>query len=167
MFRIGNGIDVHRFDDADEANDTQSEHGFVLGGVRIAYERNLIAHSDGDVLTHALMDALLGALALGDIGTHFPDSDDRYCDVSSLVLLDTVMEKVRDSGWQLGNADITVVAQAPKISPHVPAIRQVLAERMQVNIDLLSVKATTTESLGFTGRGEGIAVYATALLSRN
>ena len=160
MIRIGNGIDVHRFDSA------VGEHEICLGGVAIAHEHKLLAHSDGDVLTHALMDALLGALALGDIGTHFPDTDQQYRNVSSLLLLDEVMAKVSEAGWQLGNADITVVAQAPKISPHVSAIRSTLAERIGTANENISVKATTSEGLGFTGRGEGIAVFATVLLHK-
>ena len=111
------------------------------------------------------MDALLGALALGDIGSHFPDSDEQYKDVSSLVLLDEVTAKVSEEGWQLGNADITVVAQSPKLSPHILTIRESLASRMKVDIDQISVKATTSEGLGFTGRGDGIAVFVTVLLT--
>jgi len=160
MIRIGNGIDVHRFD---------TEAGgkaIVLGGISIPHKHALLAHSDGDVLTHALMDALLGALALGDIGQHFPDTDEKYRGVSSMSLLDEVMNKVHDAGWQLGNADITVVAQAPRLSPHIESIRNSLAAGMNVAVDLLSVKATTSEGLGFTGRGEGIAVFATVLLNK-
>ncbi len=160
MIRIGNGIDVHRFD---------TEAGgkaIVLGGISITHTHALLAHSDGDVLTHALMDALLGALALGDIGQHFPDTDEKYRGVSSMSLLDEVMNKVHDAGWQLGNADITVVAQAPRLSPHIESIRNSLAAGMNVAVDLLSVKATTSEGLGFTGRGEGIAVFATVLLNK-
>jgi len=163
VIRTGNGIDVHRFDDLSEV--TSDENEIILGGVRIPHERCLLAHSDGDVLTHALMDALLGALALGDIGSHYPDSDEQYKDVSSLVLLDEVTAKVSEEGWQLGNADITVVAQSPKLSPHILTIRESLASRMKVDIDQISVKATTSEGLGFTGRGEGIAVFVTVLLT--
>jgi len=160
MIRIGNGIDVHRFDT--EAGDK----AIVLGGISIPYTHALLAHSDGDVLTHALMDALLGALGLGDIGQHFPDTVEKYRDVSSMSLLDEVMNKVNDSGWQLGNADITVVAQAPRLSRHIESIKNSLAAGMKVAADLVSVKATTSEGLGFTGRGEGIAVLATVLLTK-
>lgn len=160
MIRIGNGIDVHRFD-------TQSgDKAVILGGISIPHTYALLAHSDGDVLTHALMDALLGALALGDIGQHFPDADEKYSDASSMSLLDEVMNEVNDAGWQLGNADITVVAQAPRLSPHIESIRNSLAAGMKVAADLVSVKATTSEGLGFTGRGEGIAVFATVLLTK-
>lgn len=157
-FRIGNGIDVHRFGEA------SGEHDIILGGITIAHDRALLAHSDGDVLAHALMDALFGALALGDIGTHFPDTDAQYLGASSMDLLQQVIALVKKAGWQLGNADITVVAQAPKLAPHVEAIRQTLAAGMQCNFDQVSIKATTSEGLGFTGRGEGIAVFASVLL---
>jgi len=157
--RIGNGIDVHRFD-MSEAEDSS----IILGGVTIPHQFRLLAHSDGDVLTHALMDAMLGALALGDIGTHFPDSDERYRGISSLELLEIVHHLIIEKGWQIGNADMTIVAQAPKIAPHVAAICNSLSQALSVRQDQISVKATTTETLGFTGRGEGIAVYATVLL---
>jgi 2-C-methyl-D-erythritol 2,4-cyclodiphosphate synthase len=160
MIRIGNGIDVHRFDT--EAGDK----AIVLGGISMSHTHALLAHSDGDLLTHALMDAFLGALALGDIGQHFPDTDEKYRDVSSMCLLDVVMNKVKDAGWQLGNVDITVVAQAPRLSPHIEPIRNSLAAGMKVEADLVSVKATTSEGLGFTGRSEGIAVFATVLLTK-
>lgn len=153
--RIGSGFDVHAFTDGDHV---------VIGGVRIAHSRALLAHSDGDVLIHALCDALLGALALGDIGVHFPPSDQRWKGADSTELLAQVMAMVRGRGHELGNADMTVICEAPKINPHVPAMRARLAEVMGVDIDRLSVKATTTEKLGFTGRGEGIAAQATVLL---
>ncbi|MFM6988378.1 MAG: 2-C-methyl-D-erythritol 2,4-cyclodiphosphate synthase [Arenimonas sp.] len=153
--RIGSGFDVHAFTDGDQV---------VIGGVRIAHDRALLAHSDGDVLIHALCDALLGALALGDIGVHFPPSDARWKGADSTELLAQVMAMVRGRGHELGNADMTVICEAPKINPHVPAIRARLAEVMGVDIDRLSIKATTTEKLGFTGRGEGIAAQATVLL---
>ena len=153
--RIGSGFDVHAFTDGDHV---------VIGGVRIAHSRALLAHSDGDVLIHALCDALLGALALGDIGVHFPPSDARWKGADSTELLAQVMAMVRGRGHELGNADLTVICEAPKINPHVPAMRARLAEVMGVDIDRLSVKATTTEKLGFTGRGEGIAAQATVLL---
>ena len=153
--RIGSGFDVHAFTDGDQV---------VIGGVRIAHDRSLLAHSDGDVLIHALCDALLGALALGDIGVHFPPSDARWKGADSTELLVQVMAMVRGRGHELGNADMTVICEAPKINPHVPAMRARLAEVMGVDIDRLSIKATTTEKLGFTGRGEGIAAQATVLL---
>lgn len=155
--RIGSGFDVHAFTDGDHV---------VIGGVRIAHSRALLAHSDGDVLIHALCDALLGALALGDIGVHFPPSDQRWKGADSTELLAQVMAMVRGRGHELGNADMTVICEAPKINPHVPAMRARLAEVMGVDIDRLSVKATTTEKLGFTGRGEGIAAQATVLLEK-
>ncbi len=153
--RIGSGFDVHAFTDGDQV---------VIGGVRIAHSRALLAHSDGDVLIHALCDALLGALALGDIGVHFPPSDARWKGADSAELLAQVMAMVRGRGYALGNADMTVICEAPKINPHVPAMRARLAEVMGVETDRLSIKATTTEKLGFTGRGEGIAAQATVLL---
>lgn len=153
--RIGSGFDVHAFTDGEQV---------VIGGVRIAHSRALLAHSDGDVLIHALCDALLGALALGDIGVHFPPSDARWKSADSTELLAQVMAMVRSCGHELGNADMTVICEAPKINPHVPAMRARLAEVMGVDVDRLSVKATTTEKLGFTGRGEGIAAQATVLL---
>lgn len=159
--RIGNGLDVHRF----ASGETKAD-GIILGGVNIPHEQHLEAHSDGDVLTHALMDALLGALALGDIGGHFPDSDSRYRGISSLSLLEEVMTLITGKGWQLGNADITVIAQAPKLAPHIQAIRESLAPVLNAGVDQVSVKATTSEELGFTGRKEGIAVIATVLLNR-
>lgn len=155
--RIGSGFDVHAFTAGDSV---------MLGGVRIAHSHGLLAHSDGDVLIHALCDALLGALALGDIGVHFPPDDMRWKDADSADLLAQCMRLVRGKGFELGNADMTVVCEAPKINPHVPAMRTRLAAVMQVDIDRLSVKATTTEKLGFTGRGEGIAAQATVLLEK-
>ncbi len=155
--RIGSGFDVHAFSAGDAV---------TLGGVRIAHSHGLLAHSDGDVLIHALCDALLGALALGDIGVHFPPDDLRWKDADSTVLLAQCMLLVRGKGFELGNADMTVVCEAPKINPHVPTMRARLAAVMQVDIDRLSVKATTTEKLGFTGRGEGIAAQAMVLLEK-
>lgn len=155
--RIGSGFDVHAFTAGDAV---------TLGGVRIAHSHGLLAHSDGDVLIHALCDALLGALALGDIGVHFPPDDLRWKDADSADLLAQCMQLVRGRGFELGNADMTVVCEAPKINPHVSAMRARLAAVMQVDTDRLSVKATTTEKLGFTGRGEGIAAQATVLLEK-
>jgi 2-C-methyl-D-erythritol 2,4-cyclodiphosphate synthase len=153
--RIGHGYDVHRFGEGD----------FVtLGGVRIPHRFGLIAHSDGDVLLHALSDALLGAAALGDIGQHFPDTDPRFKDVDSRALLRHVLGLVHAKGWQVGNVDATIVAQAPKMAPHIPAMRERIAADLEVDLDQVNVKATTTEKLGFTGREEGIAVHAVALL---
>lgn len=157
--RIGNGIDVHRF-----SGEEVSDGFIILGGVEIPHSRALLAHSDGDVLTHALMDAMLGALALGDIGQHFPDSDDSWRGADSLLLLERVTAMVADAGWSLGNADITVVAQAPRLAPYTAAIQQRLAPVLGVEPSCLGVKATTSEKLGFTGREEGIAVFASVLL---
>lgn len=153
--RIGSGFDVHAFGDGNHV---------VLGGVRIAHTRGLLAHSDGDVLIHALCDALLGALALGDIGVHFPPSDPRWKDADSTLLLAQCMTMVRDRGFELANLDATLICEFPKINPHVAAMRARLAEVMQCDIARISVKATTTETLGFTGRGEGIAAQAVVLL---
>ena len=155
MMRIGSGFDVHAFGDGDHV---------VLGGVRIAHTRGLLAHSDGDVLIHALCDALLGALALGDIGVHFPPSDPRWKNADSTLLLAQCMTIVRDRGFALANLDATLICEFPKINPHVAAMRARLAEVMQCDIARISVKATTTETLGFTGRGEGIAAQAVVLL---
>jgi 2-C-methyl-D-erythritol 2,4-cyclodiphosphate synthase len=153
--RIGHGYDVHRF----------GEGEFItLGGVRIPHRFGLIAHSDGDVLLHALSDALLGAAALGDIGQHFPDTDPRFKGADSRVLLRHVLGLIQAKGWKVANVDATVVAQAPKMAPHVPAMRELIAEDLQVALEQVNVKATTTEKLGFTGREEGIAVHAVALL---
>ena len=153
--RIGHGYDVHRFCDGE----------FVtLGGVQIAHKFGLLAHSDGDVLLHALSDALLGAAALGDIGKHFPDTDPQFKGADSRVLLRHVLELVKAKGWQVGNVDATIVAQAPKMAPHIDAMRSLIAADLEVALDQVNVKATTTEKLGFTGREEGIAVHAVALL---
>jgi 2-C-methyl-D-erythritol 2,4-cyclodiphosphate synthase len=153
--RIGHGYDVHRFGEGDF---------ITLGGVRIPHKFGLVAHSDGDVLLHALSDALLGAVALGDIGKHFPDTDTTFKGADSRVLLRQVLTLVREKGWQVGNVDTTIVAQAPKMAPHIQTMRERIAEDLQVTLDQVNVKATTTEKLGFTGREEGIAVHAVALL---
>lgn len=155
MTRIGQGFDVHAFGPGDHV---------MLGGVRIPHAQGLIAHSDGDVAVHALCDALLGALALGDIGRHFPDSDPRWRGADSLQLLAHCMELVRERGHALGNADITVICEKPRLAPHVEAMRARIASAMRCGVDAISVKATTTEKLGFTGRGEGIAAMAVVLL---
>jgi len=155
--RIGHGYDVHRFG---------AGTFITLGGVRIAHGFGLLAHSDGDVLLHALCDALLGAAALGDIGKHFPDTDAQFKGVDSRVLLRRVLALVKAKGWQVGNVDATIVAQAPKMAPHIEAMRALLAADLEVELEQVNVKATTTEKLGFTGREEGIAVHAVALLER-
>ena len=153
--RIGHGYDVHRF----------GEGTFVtLGGVQIAHTFGLIAHSDGDVLLHALCDALLGAAALGDIGRHFPDTDAQFKGADSRALLRQVLALVKAKGWKIGNVDATIVAQAPKMAPHIEVMRVLIAADLEVELDQVNVKATTTEKLGFTGREEGIAVHAVALL---
>ena len=153
--RIGHGYDVHRFGDGDF---------ITLGGVQIPHRFGLIAHSDGDVLLHALCDALLGAAALGDIGTHFPDTDAQFKGADSRVLLREVLALVKAKGWKVGNVDSTIVAQAPKMAPHIEAMRARIAADLEVELAQVNVKATTTEKLGFTGREEGIAVHAVALL---
>jgi 2-C-methyl-D-erythritol 2,4-cyclodiphosphate synthase len=153
--RIGQGFDVHAFGAGDHV---------VLGGVRIAHERGILAHSDGDVLIHALCDALLGALALGDIGRHFPPSDARWKDADSRVLLRQVVAMLAARGWCVGNVDATVICEAPRLAPHVDAMRERLAADLAVAVDAVGVKATTSEGLGFTGRGEGIAAQAVALI---
>ena len=155
--RIGNGYDVHAIG---------AGIPMVLGGVSIDSDKGFIAHSDGDVAIHALCDALLGALALGDIGKHFPDSSPEYKGIDSKKLLEKVMEMVSQRGWSLGNADITIALQAPKLAPCIPSMRQTLASLMHCGEDRVSVKATTTEKLGFVGRGEGCQVWATVLLVR-
>jgi len=156
-FRIGHGFDVHAFGEGDHV---------MLGGVRIPFARGLDAHSDGDVVIHALCDALLGALALGDIGTHFPPADPRWRDADSRAFLRHCNALVRERGWALGNADITVICERPKVGPHAATMRAMLADDLGVDVDAVSIKATTTETLGFTGRGEGIAAQAICLLLR-
>ncbi|HEY8011741.1 MAG TPA: 2-C-methyl-D-erythritol 2,4-cyclodiphosphate synthase [Rudaea sp.] len=153
--RIGQGIDIHAFGPGDHV---------VLGGVRIAYERGIVAHSDGDVAIHALCDAILGALALGDIGTHFPPSDERWRGADSRVFLRHCADLMRQQGLGIGNADISIVCERPKIAPHAQAMRANLAADLGCDVQRISVKATTSEKLGFTGRGEGIAAFAVALL---
>lgn len=154
--RIGFGYDVHPF---------APDRELWLGGIRIPYEQGLQGHSDADVLIHALCDALLGAAALRDIGYHFPDTDDNeYTNIDSKILLRRVMEMIRAKGYEVGNCDCTICAQVPKLSPHIEAMRQCLAQVMGVDVDQVSIKATTTEHLGFIGRKEGIAAQAVALL---
>ncbi len=156
--RIGHGYDVHAFGEGDH---------IMLCGVRIAHQNGLMAHSDGDVALHALTDALLGALALGDIGHHFPDDDPTLVDADSRQLLRQVMALVKARGFTLGNADLTIIAQAPKLAAHIAAMRQNLSEDLSGDVDLINVKATTTEKLGFVGREEGIAVHAVVLLKES
>jgi 2-C-methyl-D-erythritol 2,4-cyclodiphosphate synthase len=153
--RIGHGYDVHAFKDGDHV---------VLGGVRIPHNRAFAAHSDGDVLIHALCDALLGAAALGDIGRHFPDTDPAWAGADSRVLLQRVAKLIRAQGYRVGNVDATIIAQAPKMAPHIEAMCANLADDLDVALERVNIKATTTEHLGFTGREEGIAAYAVALL---
>lgn len=157
VFRVGYGYDVHAFGAGER---------IVIGGVGIPHHRGLVAHSDGDVLIHALCDALLGAAALGDIGQHFPDSDPRWQGCDSRLMLRKVMVLVGDQGWQLGNADLTLVVEAPKMAPHIPAMLACLAAELACESAQLNIKATTTEGLGFIGRGEGIACHAVVLLQR-
>ncbi len=157
MMRIGSGFDVHAFTSGDS---------IIIGGVTIPHSHALLAHSDGDVLIHALCDALLGALALGDIGVHFPPSDARWKNADSTDLLKHCMQLITERGYQLGNADITIICELPKMNPHISAMRNRLAELMHVSVEQISIKATTTEQLGFTGRKEGIAAQAVVLLSK-
>ncbi len=156
--RIGHGFDVHKFG---------GDKPLMLGGVEVPYECGLIAHSDGDVVLHAISDAILGAVALGDIGKHFPDTDAEFAGADSRVLLRHCLKLAHNKGYRVGNLDVTVIAQAPKMLPHIEAIRAVLAQDLQVDIDAINVKATTTEKLGFTGRKEGIAVEAVVLMQGN
>lgn len=155
--RVGHGYDVHRLVEG---------RALILGGVTVPFDRGLLGHSDADVLTHAVMDALLGAAALGDIGQLFPDSDEAYAGADSIALLERVTALLREHGWQVGNVDATVVAQTPKLAPYIPEMRRRLAEAMGLDVDCVSVKATTEERLGFTGSGEGMAAHAVALIER-
>lgn len=155
--RIGHGYDVHKLVEGRK---------LVLGGVEIPHTVGLLGHSDADVLTHALMDALLGAAALGDIGKHFPDTDGAYKDISSLILLQRVRDSLSEKGYTLVNADVTVIAQAPKLSAYIPAMRETLARTLQTDTERINIKATTEEHLGFTGRKEGIAAHAVVLIER-
>ncbi|WP_036248782.1 2-C-methyl-D-erythritol 2,4-cyclodiphosphate synthase [Methylobacter sp. BBA5.1] len=157
MIRVGQGYDVHRF---------KEDGDVILGGVKIDYEKGLEAHSDGDVVLHALSDALLGAAALGDIGKHFPDTDPEFKGADSRVLLRHVYGIVQEKGYSLVNADITIIAQAPKMSPYISAMCRNIADDLKVDVDCINVKATTTEKLGFEGRKEGIAVQAVVLIEK-
>ncbi|MGI8561816.1 MAG: 2-C-methyl-D-erythritol 2,4-cyclodiphosphate synthase [Luteimonas sp.] len=157
MIRIGQGYDVHAFGDGDHV---------MLGGVRIPHARGVLAHSDGDVVLHALCDAMLGALALGDIGVHFPASDPEWKGADSRTFLRRCNALIGERGWRLGNADVTVVCEAPKVAPHAEAMRVCIADDLGVGVEVVSVKATTSERLGFIGRSEGIAAFASCLLQR-
>lgn len=156
--RIGHGFDVHKFG---------GQGPIVLAGVEIPFEFGFVAHSDGDVAIHALCDAILGALCLADIGNHFPDTDGQYENISSRILLRHVVGLMREKGYELSNADITIVAQAPKIAPHLLAMRTCLAQDLHCNLDQINVKATTTEKLGYVGKKQGISVHAVVLLTEN
>lgn len=155
--RIGHGFDVHAFSEGDHV---------MLGGIRVPHARGIQAHSDGDVVIHALCDAILGALALGDIGRHFPPADERWRDADSRQFLRHCRALASERGWVVGNLDITVVCERPRVGPHVDAIRTAIASELGIDLDAVSVKATTTETLGFTGREEGIAAQAVCLLAR-
>lgn len=155
--RIGHGFDVHAFEEGDH---------IVVGGVNIPFNKALKAHSDGDVAIHALCDALLGAAALGDIGQHFPDTDAEFSAIDSRILLRNVVELLRQKGFECENIDLTIVAEAPKMAPHIVTMRERIADDLKLSIDEVNVKATTSEKLGYTGRGEGIAAYAVALLEK-
>lgn len=155
--RIGHGFDVHKFG---------GDAPLLLGGVHVPYELGLIAHSDGDVVLHAISDAILGSVALGDIGKHFPDTDEKFKGADSRQLLRHCYTLARDKGFELGNLDVTIIAQVPKMAPYIEAIREVLSHDLETSIENINVKATTTEKLGFTGRKEGIAVEAVVLVTK-
>lgn len=157
MLRIGQGYDAHRFSEGGQ---------LVLGGVPIKYEKSLAAHSDGDVALHALCDALLGAAAMGDIGRHFPDTDQNFKGIDSRILLRNVCAKLTAQGYSVGNVDVTIVAQKPKLAPYIDRMRATIATDLQIEIDAVNVKATTTEGMGFEGRGEGISSSAVAILDK-
>jgi len=153
--RIGHGFDAHRFGEGDS---------ITIGGVAIPHTQGLIAHSDGDVLIHAICDAILGAMALGDIGKHFPDNDPAFKNIDSAELLKSVMQSASDKGYKVGNLDCTVIAQAPRLGAHIPAMQTKLSMLLNVEADAVNVKATTTEKMGYTGRGEGISAHAVVLM---
>ena len=157
MMRIGHGYDVHRL---------VLERKLILGGVEVPYEKGLLGHSDADVLTHAVMDALLGAAGLGDIGKHFPDTDPAYAGADSMKLLEHVAGLLRARGWQVSNVDATILAQRPKLAPYIPAMRRALAGHLGLEEEQVNGKATTEEGLGFTGSGEGMAAHAVCLLEK-
>lgn len=154
--RVGMGYDVHRLTE---------NRALILGGVAIPWEKGLLGHSDADVLIHAIMDALLGAAALGDIGKHFPDSDPAYKGISSILLLEHVAALLKEKGYRIGNIDATIIAQKPKMAPHIPQMRENIANALGIRLSQLNIKATTEEGLGFTGRGEGISSQAVCLLN--
>ena len=156
-YRVGLGIDFHRF---------ASGRALILGGVRIPSDKGLLGHSDADVLLHAISDALLGAASLGDIGVHFPDTDPRFEGADSKKLLQAVVEMIEAHGWQVGNVDTVIIAEAPKLAPHVPAMRERIAQVLKVPVDRVGVKATTRERMGSLGRGEGMAAQCVALIRR-
>jgi 2-C-methyl-D-erythritol 2,4-cyclodiphosphate synthase len=158
LYRIGHGYDVHRFGDGDF---------IILGGVKIPYHHGFIAHSDGDVLIHSLCDALLGSIAAGDIGQHFPDTDDSFKNIDSSLLLDHTSQLLKQNHFSIVNIDITIIAQSPKMSPHIKAMSQHLAEVLDISTSQINIKSTTTEKLGFTGREEGIAVHTVVMVFRN
>lgn len=158
MIRVGHGMDVHRLTEGRK---------LILCGVEIPYEKGLLGHSDADVAVHALMDALLGALALGDIGTHFPDTDAEFQGADSMELLERVVVMIEDIGYTLGNADITIIAQAPKLAPYIEQMRENISAVCGVDISDVNVKATTTEGLGFEGQGQGISAHAVAIVYKN
>ncbi len=157
MYRVGHGFDAHRLVEG---------RRLVLGGVDVPFEKGLLGHSDADVLIHAICDALLGATAMGDIGQMFPDTDERYRGISSLVLLEHVAKEIASKGYRVSNIDSTIAAQAPRLAPHVELMRENIAKALGVETGQVSVKATTTEKMGFAGRGEGIAVWAVALVEK-
>lgn len=157
-FRIGHGYDVHRFGEGEF---------IVLGGIKIAHNRGFIAHSDGDVLIHSLCDALLGSVAAGDIGFHFPDTDKKYENIDSSILLKKTDKLLKNKQYFIGNIDITIIAQTPKMSPHIQAMREHLAKVLNISNSQINIKATTTENLGFAGRKEGIAVHSVVMVYRN
>lgn len=155
MIRVGQGYDVHQLTEGRPC---------IIGGVTIPFEKGLLGHSDADVLLHAISDAILGALALGDIGRHFPDTDERYKDADSLKLLRLVWAMAKEAGYRLGNLDATIIAQLPKMAPYIPQMREIIAHALEADISQINLKATTTEWLGFTGRGEGIAAQSVVCL---
>lgn len=156
-FRVGHGYDVHRF---------AENRKLVLGGVEIPYEKGLLGHSDADVLVHAVMDSLLGAAALGDIGTHFPDTDERYRGADSMRLLTAVCMLIAENGYAISNIDATIIAQAPKLKEYIPKMRNKIADVLEIDVDCVSIKATTEEKLGFTGRLEGISAHCVSLITK-
>jgi 2-C-methyl-D-erythritol 2,4-cyclodiphosphate synthase len=158
MIRVGQGFDVHQLTEGRPC---------IIGGVTIPYKKGLLGHSDADVLLHAISDAVLGALGLGDIGKHFPDTDDAYKDADSLKLLERVWELAKERGYKLGNIDSTIIAQRPKMAPYIPQMAEIIARALEADVSQVNVKATTTEQLGFAGRGEGIAAQSVVCLIRD